>query len=223
MNKTALKRSVDLLMTAALLALTSYSLIGEAAHEWIGMGMFLPFLLHLTLNRNWLRSLGRGRWPAYRVVQTVLAALCLLAMLGLMASGILVSEALFPEVRVRGWTETARLVHMACAFWGFVFMSLHLGLHWGMLMNTARRFTVTRTRGFRALGWLIAAYGAFAFWRRGFPDYLFLRTHFLFLDVEEPILLFFLDHLAIMGLFVFCAHCGGRLRKGKQIRLEKDG
>lgn len=34
MNKTAMKRGVDLLMTAALPALMSYSLVGEAAHEW---------------------------------------------------------------------------------------------------------------------------------------------------------------------------------------------
>jgi len=48
------KRAVDLLMTAALLLLMSYSLIGEAAHEWIGMGMFLLFIAHLILNRKWV-------------------------------------------------------------------------------------------------------------------------------------------------------------------------
>lgn len=77
---------------------------------------FLLFPAHLALNRNWLKNLSRGRYPAYRTVQTVLAALCLLAMLSLMASGILLSEVLFPGVRVRGWTETAhglyRLSHL---------------------------------------------------------------------------------------------------------------
>ena len=46
------KRAVDFLLTAALLLLMAYSLIGEAAHEWIGMGMFLLFILHLILNRK---------------------------------------------------------------------------------------------------------------------------------------------------------------------------
>lgn len=220
MKKTALKRVVDLLMTAALLALMSYSLIGEAAHEWIGMGMALLFVLHLALNRTWLQNLCRGRYTAYRVVQTVFAALCLLAMLGLMSSGIVLSRHVF-ALRIRGWNALARQVHMACSFWGFVLMSLHLGLHWTMVLNAARRFAVTRAKGFRTLGGLIAAYGVYAFWKRGFPSYLLLRTHFLFLDYEEPILLFFLDYLAVMGLFVFCAHYGGRLLVHKNVRRKE--
>lgn len=221
MKKTALKWSVDLLMTAALLALMSYSLIGEAAHEWIGVGMALLLILHLMLNRKWLQSLGRGRYTAYRMVQTVLAALCLLTMLGLMVSGILLSRHVFSALRVRGWSAMARQAHIVCSFWGFVLMSLHLGLHWTMALNTVRWFAVTRTRAFRALGALIALYGAYAFWRRGFPGYLLLRTHFLFLDYEEPILLFFLDYLAVMGLFVFCAHYGGHLLVHKNVRLKE--
>ena len=116
----------------------------------------------------------------------------------------------------------ARQVHMACSFWGFVLMSLHLGLHWTMVLNAARRFAVTRTKGFRALGVLIALYGAYAFWKRGFPGCLLLRTHFLLLDYEEPFLFFYLDYLAIMGLFVFCAHYGARLFLRKTIKTERE-
>lgn len=181
MKKTALKRSVDLLMTAALLLLMPYSLIGEAAHEWLGMGMAVLFVLHLALNWQWVRGLRRGRWSAL-----------------------------------------ARQVHMDCSFWGFVCMSPHLGLRWTMMLNAVRRFSVTRTRGFRIPGGLIAAYGVYAFWKRGFPNYLLLRTHFLFLDNEEPILFFFLDYLAIMGLFVFCAHYGGRLLIHKKMIWKED-
>lgn len=222
MKKTALKRSVDLLMTAALLALMSYSLIGEAVHEWLGMGMAVLFVLHLALNWQWVRGLRRGRWSAYRILQTVLAALCFVTMLGLMSSGIILSRHVF-ALRIRGWSAIARQVHMAGSFWGFVLMSLHLGLHWTMVLNAARRFAVTRTKGFRALGALIALYGAYAFWKRGFPGYLLLRTHFLFLDYEEPILFFFLDYLAVMGLFIFCAHCGAGLFRRKTIKMKKDG
>lgn len=219
MKKTTFKRSVNLLMTAAMLTLMSYSLIGEAVHEWIGIGMAVLFVLHLALNWQWVRGLGKGRWPAYRILQAVLAGLCLLTMLCLMTSGIILSRHVFSALRIRGLSAIARQVHMAGSFWGFVFMSLHLGLHWGIVLNAARSFTVTRTRGFRALGWLTAAYGAYAFWRRGFPGYLLLRTHFLFLDYEEPILFFFLDYLAIMGLFVFCAYYGSRrlLRRKSKI------
>ena len=41
------KRIVDLLLTIALLLMMSYSLIGEAVHEWIGEGMFLLIIAHI--------------------------------------------------------------------------------------------------------------------------------------------------------------------------------
>lgn len=97
MTRPVLKRAVDFLMTAALLLLMSYSLIGEAVHEWIGMGIFLLFIAHLVLNRKWIGSLGKGQWSAYRSVQTVLATLCFLAMAGLMVSGIILSNYIFAD------------------------------------------------------------------------------------------------------------------------------
>lgn len=37
--KLILKLAVDIAMTAALLLLMAYELIGQAVHEWIGIGM----------------------------------------------------------------------------------------------------------------------------------------------------------------------------------------
>ena len=210
------KRGVDLFMTIALLLLMSYSLIGEAAHEWIGTGMFLLFITHIILNRKWIGSLGKGRYSAYRIFQTSLAVLCLLTMAGTMTSGIILSNHVFSGLRIRGWSSLARQIHMLCSYWGFLLMSLHLGLHWGMMLAAARRFPVTHTRCFRFLGWLTAGYGIFALWKRELPDCLFLRTHFVFLDYEEPILFFFADYLAVMGLFIFCGYYGSRLLKRKR-------
>ena len=45
-TKQKIKIAVDLLMTIALLLLMPYEMIGEAAHEWIGAGMFLLFIIH---------------------------------------------------------------------------------------------------------------------------------------------------------------------------------
>lgn len=224
MAKPIIKRVVDLLMTAALLLLMSYSLIGEAAHEWIGMGMFLLFTAHLILNRKWVGSLGRGRWPAYRMIQTALVVLCFLTMVGLMISGIILSNYIFVGLRIRGWSALARQAHLLCSYWGFLLMSLHLGLHWSMVLTAARRFSKAQWfRWLGWLGWLTAAYGVYALWKRGLPEYLFLRTHFVFFDYEEPVLFFFADYLAIMGLFIFCGYYGSRLlnRSKKQKQREK--
>jgi len=42
--KMILKLAVDIGMTAALLLLMAYELVGQAAHEWIGIGMFVLFV-----------------------------------------------------------------------------------------------------------------------------------------------------------------------------------
>jgi hypothetical protein len=61
---------------------------------------------------------------------------------------------------------------------------------------------------------LIAIYGVFAFIKRGIPGYLFMRTRFAFFDFEEPLVLFFLDYIAVMILFVWAGHVLGKaLRK----------
>lgn len=38
-----------------------------------------------------------------------------------------------------------------------------------------------------------------------------LKTPFVFFDFEEPLILFFLDYLAVMGLFVCIGHYGSKL------------
>ena len=86
-QKTVLKRMVDLLMTLVLLFLMGYQFWGDEAHEWAGAGMFVLFILHHILNRNWYRALGKGRYSPMRIFQTIINWLLFLAMLGLMISG----------------------------------------------------------------------------------------------------------------------------------------
>ena len=53
---------------------------------------------------------------------------------------------------------------------------------------------------------LIAGYGIYALAARRIHEYLFGITKFVFVDLEESLVLFLLDYLAIMGLFVFISH-----------------
>lgn len=212
----------DLCMTVLLLLLMSYSLLGEALHEWLGTAMLALLLLHHVLNRAWHKHLTRGRYSPFRLVQTLVVLLLVLAMLGSMASGIVLSRYVFDFLPRFGGQETARLLHLLCAFWGFVLMGLHLGLHWGAALHALRRWTGCRpsrrrTRALRILSVLTAACGLYAFFRNGFPDYLLLRTHFVFFDYEQPLCRFYLEYLAILALFVWIGFCWGKglLRLGR--------
>lgn len=205
-----LKICVDAAMTACLLLLMAYELIGKAAHEWIGMGMLVLLVLHHILNRKWSGNILKGRYTALRIIQTALVAAILFCMFGSMASGIVLPEAVFAFLKIREGQSWARTVHMLSSYWGFVLMSLHLGFHWGMMLQMAKKqlgpALRRRTWLARLAAAAIAAYGIFAFVRRELGSYLFLRNEFAFFDFDEPLLLFFLDYAAITGSFVFVGH-----------------
>lgn len=219
------KIGVDIAMTAALLLLMAYELIGAAAHEWIGVGMFVLFVLHHILNGKWSCNLRKGRYTPFRSWQTLLVLLVLVSMLGSMISGVILSRHVFDFLSIRWGQSWARTVHLLCSYWGFVFMSLHLGLHWSMMMGMAKKQLGAPSRfrawTLRAVAAAIAVYGVFALVHREIGSYMFLKNEFVFFDFEEPLVRFFLDYLAVMGLFVFLGHYFAEFlkylsRKGKR-------
>ena len=208
--KTIGKILVDLAMTALLMLLMAFELVGRSAHEWIGAGMFLLFLLHHVLNWKWSKNLFRGKYSPFRILQTVSAGLVLCSMLGSLVSAIPLSREVFAFLPVSGGLGWGRALHMLSAYWGFIFLSLHLGIHWGIILSMAGKGLQRPSRArrviLRVVGACIALYGLYAFFNRGLPGYLFLQTPFAFFDFEEPLVFFFLDYLAIMGLFIFVGH-----------------
>ena len=218
--KAAIKIAVDMLMTLGLLFLMGYQFWQDAPHEWAGAGMFLLFILHHVLNGNWCRGMFKGKYTPARVLQLVIDLLVLLAMLGLVVSGVILSNHVFDFLPIRGGMGFARLLHMAASYWGFILMALHLGLHWGMFLGMGRKalkLRPSRTRQILlpVLGACVAAYGLIAFVRRDLITYMLVRTHFVFFDFSELIPLFYLDYLAMMGTFIFLSHYAVRLLRKK--------
>ena len=206
-KKAVLKLVTDALMTVGLLLLMSYSLLSEAAHEWVGIAMFALFVLHYRLNMKWTKSLGRGRYTPFRVLQTILPALVLITMLDSMLSGVVLSRYAL-KLDIRGLSSEARTIHMLCAYWGFTLLGMHLGTHWSAMMGMAGKLTKKKPPRWllRTLAGVLAGYGLYAFWRRDFGNYMLLRYHFVFFDLEEGLLPFLLDYIAILSLFVIVGH-----------------
>ena len=142
------KLIVDAVMSALLLLLMAYELIGASVHEWLGIAMFVLVILHHGLNRKWSGNVLKGKYSPPRVLQTLLVVLVLFSMLGSMVSGIILSRHALAFLPIHGGIGWARTVHLLCGYWGFVLM--------GMLM---------------------AVYGAYTFVKRGLPDYLTLENH----------------------------------------------
>ncbi|MGN0293192.1 MAG: DUF4405 domain-containing protein, partial [Lachnospiraceae bacterium] len=136
--KMKIKMGIDFLMTALLLCLMAYQITGQELHEWFGAGMLVLFILHSFLNTRWYGRLVKGKYNLLRIVQTIVNVSVLISMLCLGFSGIVMSRHVFAALPIRGPMATARSMHMAASYWGFVLMSVHLGMHWGMIMGMFR-------------------------------------------------------------------------------------
>lgn len=216
--KARIKMLVDALMSLALLFLMGYQFWGNLAHEWVGAAMFVLFIVHHILNGNWYKTLFRGACTLFRMMQLLLDLAVFAAMIGLMISGILLSNHVFAFLHLQGGIAMARLLHMASSYGGFVVMALHLGMHWGIFMGVARKkFRIRKASQRRSVvlffvSAAIALYGLTVFAKRNLLTYILVQTQFVFLDFEEPALLFYLDYLAMAGTCIFLSHYGGRLR-----------
>lgn len=227
--KQAAKAGVDLLMTVCLLLLMAFLLTGQKLHEWLGACGLLLFAVHHILNRRWLKNLGRGAYTPLRIFQTILAALVFLTVLGSMASGVMMSRYVFGFLSPRGGMAFARMLHMFCAYWGFVFLSAHLGLHMGIAAGLLRKAVGTKKGGAvytfacRGLTCCIAGYGAYAFCKHRIAEYLFVQSMFVAFSDAQPAMQFFADYLAMMGLWMLCAYRIGRLLQKRTAARNRKG
>ena len=108
-SKTIGKIIVDLGMTVLLMLLMAFELIGRTAHEWIGAGMFVLFILHHILNLKWSKNLFHGKYSAYRFLQTISAGLVFLTMLGSMVSAVLISREVFAFLPISGGRSSCQM------------------------------------------------------------------------------------------------------------------
>lgn len=220
--KARLKVGIDILMTLLLLFLMGYQFWGDAAHEWAGAGMFALFIIHHLMNGSWHKNLLRGKYNLSRILMLVINILLFADMLGLMISGIMLSNHVFAFLGISGGMSFARLLHMASSYWGFMLMSLHLGLHWGKILGMIRQAGKGRREAsgavkmlLRILGTVIAVYGLTVFIRRDLLTYMLIRTQFVFLDFNEPVPLFYIDYLSMMGTFIWIVYYASALNRNK--------
>lgn len=178
--KMKIKIVIDCIMTTLLLLLMAYQITGQKLHEWIGSGMLVLFAIHNLLNFRWYRTLLKGRYTLLRTLQTIINFGTLLSILCLGYSGIVMSRHVFSAIPMSRSMATARTMHLAASYWGFVLMSVHMGLHWGMVLVMFRKLCLKAPAALtwigRFLAVLIAGYGLYCFWKENIIYYMFLKV-----------------------------------------------
>ncbi|MGN0317864.1 MAG: DUF4405 domain-containing protein [Candidatus Fimousia sp.] len=210
--KMKIKIGIDFLMTVLLLCLMAYQITGQELHEWFGTGMLVLFIAHNVLNIRWYSSLLKGKYMPFRIVQTIVNFGVLISILCLGYSGIVMSRHVFSALPFRGPMATARSMHMSVSYWGFVLMSIHLGMHWGQIMGVFRRIFAGKKMhgifawGLRLVAMAIAGYGLVCFTRKDIVSYMFLKKQFVFFDFEQNALSVFCEYIVMMVFWAFVSY-----------------
>ena len=210
-TKMRWKIVVDILMSVVLLLLMAYQVVGDYLHEIFGTAMLVLFLMHHILNFQWYKGLLKGKYMPQRIIGTVLNATLLAAMLSLAYSGVVLSRHVFDFLPITSGMALARVMHLSASYWGFVLMSLHIGLHWGMVAGMFHKLAGEKRRP--VLAWIvrfssvaIAIYGAVCFWYADIFSYMFVKVEFVFFDYEKSAVLVFAEHIAMMGTWIFAGY-----------------
>jgi hypothetical protein len=215
MTKRLLARLViDLAMTVLLLFALAYRIIGDAAHEWVGVSLCAMFIAHNIINRRWWAGVFRGRYTPRRIVMTAVNVLLALAMITLIITGLLHSRTVLAFLHLEGGTEM-RQIHTTAAYWGLILIAVHAGLH---LRPPKAVSSVFVKIAFPVLALLIAAFGVWSFIDRDMFAKLFLGFSFDYWNEERPAVLFFAETVGIMTVFAAGTHYAMRLadRNGKR-------
>lgn len=212
-TKLKLKPIIDILMTFALLFLMSYELLGSTAHETVGIIMFVLFAIHHALNINWAKHLTKGRQTPIRIFQNILVLLVLISFIASILSGVVISRHLFAFLNIKS-TYVANRIHMLSAYWGFVFMSFHLGLHFNMILAMLKKKKQPSPivkAAFKIIIILVFIYGIYAFFKRDIAGYLLLKNGFFILGDNEHLLLYLFDYMSVMMSLATLSHLVSKL------------
>ncbi|MDE7285080.1 MAG: DUF4405 domain-containing protein [Lachnospiraceae bacterium] len=205
------KIAVDVLMSIVLLLLMTYQVVGDYLHEIFGTAMLVLFLVHNILNVRWYKSLMKGKYMPQRIIGTVLNASLLAAMLSLAYSGVVLSRYVFDFLPITSGMALARVMHLSASYWGFVLMSLHIGLHWGMVVGMFHKLSGGKSRPVltwiaRFLAVTVAVYGAVCFIHADIFSYMFVKVEFVFFDYEKSAALVFAEYIAMMEFWIFAGY-----------------
>jgi hypothetical protein len=222
-RKTFLLRLLlDGIAAGLLLLALAYYWLDNAAHEWIGTGIFLLIGVHNVFNRRWYGAIAKARCEARGLIDMVLTLCLLAAMLALLLSSLLISRTVFGFLQLDGGF-TVRQIHLFVAYWSLILVAIHLGLRWQRVMHAMRSaFHITgesaaRSAVLRLLAAAIAGHGVWSSCVMGVGTKLSFQMSLDGWDFDASAPGFFLHWASIAGLYVCLTHYGlSALRRMKR-------
>lgn len=219
--------ALDLITTGLLLAGLAYYWLDNFAHELIGTGMFMLIIVHNVFNRRWYGTISNARREARGLINIAIILSLLAAMLALLVTSLMISQSVFSFLPLSDG-YSVRQIHALAAYWALLFVSIHLGMRWSMVMTAVRSaFGIANRSTMRiivlriAVG-AIAAYGIHSSIVLGIGSKLVALVTMDFWDFNESTFGFFIHQASVVGLYVSLCHYATKLIQSRK-RKKKAG
>ena len=155
--------SLDLGLTALMLALFSFHFTGLSLHEWLGLALCIVVPVHMLVSWSWLAAATRRLFtnlPWTTRLTYLLNAALFVALVVVTITGLVISEVVTP-----GWLPMSggrgfwRVLHSQSSNASLFLMGLHIAVYWRSLVQLVKRMvgatparTGTSTLAHPALG-----------------------------------------------------------------------
>ncbi len=138
-RKLVVRLLLDAGMAGLMIVLMGPMITGLPWHEILGTSVLLLFIVHCALNAWWFRSLGKMQKKRNfgTVIKLLMNGILLVNSLLLLVSSMMISHTVFAFLNLSGggiWTY----LHRVSAYTEFILISIHLGLHWRIILNAFR-------------------------------------------------------------------------------------
>lgn len=184
--------------------LMSYPVTQQVIHEIVGIMMFLGFILHHFLNRKWYKTMLNGKYPVIKKIFIGVNFLLFIDIILIFISGLTLSE-LFPFLNFMS-ASIARKLHMIFSYWGFILMSVHLGLHIQGIMISFKKIIRKKSLILNKVIAIISLFGILIFIKNQWISYLLLLNEFVYYEESTNMIKMIFEHLSVLVLFVFLTY-----------------
>ena len=202
---------LDIIMFILLLLCMSYSLIGTKWHEYLGIILCIGFIIHCILQKNYFAKIISLKYTLYNSFILIINLLTFLTMFGLIISSLIFLDyiPLFLKTSFPNLINFARTLHLLSAYWGFILISMHIGLHWQIFYNLITKYTkdkLSYSLNSKLILWIIFLYGLNNFIHYDLISYMLLQNNFVYFNPSQSLLSFFVDYLSIVVTFIILAN-----------------
>lgn len=204
---------LDFLAVGLFVVALAYWWQDNLTHEVIGTIFFALLIAHNVFNRRWYGAVKKGRYDPPRTLNTIVIAGMAISMLILLGTSILISQDVFAALALDG-AFAVRTAHMFVASWALVFLAVHLGTRWLMVMNVTcqalgiKGTSPLRTWALRAVTAIVAVKGVLATFEMGLGTKLRFEYALDMWDFNESTLESFANYLSIIGLYAALTYYG---------------